>query len=188
MDVNITLQEEAEMEEWLHRSGADNLPGPWLAIAPWTNMPAKQWPTERFTEVVLGLQEVIGGTPFVFGGRREQQATEDLVREWGFGVPVAGALKVRQGIALLKRCKIYIGNDCGAMHMAVSAGIRCVAIFSSRDLPGLWEPYGKGHIVLRSSVPCEGCMLSACNNHHNNCLLEISVNQVLEASLSILRN
>ena len=35
------------------------------------------------------------------------------------------------------------------MHLAVSSGLRCVSLFSGRDYPGLWDPYGEGHIVLR---------------------------------------
>ncbi|KKL89235.1 hypothetical protein LCGC14_1916730 [marine sediment metagenome] len=33
---------------------------------------------------------------------------------------------------------------------------------SSRDSPGRWDPYGSGHIVLRSKVPCKGCLLENC--------------------------
>ncbi len=187
MNVGIIPQEVLEVDNWLHRQGADNAPKPWIALAPWTNMPAKQWPTERFTEVVLRLQEVVGGTPFVFGGARDKDATRNLVRSWGFGVPVAGSLNVRQGIALLQKCGLYIGNDCGTMHMAASAGIRCVAIFSGIDKPGLWEPYGTGHMVLRKQVPCEGCLLRECRDQQKKCVEGISIKEVVAASIVILK-
>jgi ADP-heptose:LPS heptosyltransferase len=151
-------------------------------------MPAKQWPTDRFSEVVLRLKHIVGGTPFVFGSDQDQNATHNLIQSWGFGVPVAGSLNVRQGIALLKRCGLYLGNDCGAMHMAVSAGIRCVAIFSGRDKPGLWDPYGSGHHVLRKRIPCEGCMLRECKDHSGNCLKAIGIEEVMTASLTILKD
>jgi ADP-heptose:LPS heptosyltransferase len=186
-DININPQEVLEVDIWLQRINAGNAPKPWIAVAPWTNMPAKQWPTERFTEVGLRLQRAVGGTPFVFGGNQDKDATHKLIQSWGFGVPVSGSLNVRQGIALLKKCQLFIGNDCGTMHMAASAGINCVAIFSCRDQVGLWEPYGSGHVVLRTSVPCEGCMLRACKLHDSKCLKAISVAEVLNASLAIIR-
>ncbi len=188
MQVNITDREVAETEAWLHRVGAAHAPGPWIAVAPWTNMAAKQWPLSRYTAVARQLRKAVGGTHFVLGGPQEQHRSRILVRHWGFGIPAAGSLNVRQGIALLKRCSLYLGNDCGSMHMAVSAGTRCVAIFSGRDQPGLWEPYGAGHVVLRHRVPCEGCMLRECNGHRGRCLEEIGVAEVLEAGLGILKD
>jgi heptosyltransferase III len=186
MDVNITSREVLGVDDWLQQIGASSTPKPWIAIGPWTNMPAKQWPTGRFTEVARRLQEAVGGTPFVLGGPQDADATRNLVQNWGFGIPVAGSLNVRQGIALLKRCELYIGNDSGTMHMAVSAGIRCVAIFSSRDKRGLWEPYGCGHIVLRNVASCEGCMQWDCHNQKNKCIDKIKVDKIFDACYSIL--
>jgi ADP-heptose:LPS heptosyltransferase len=45
------------------------------------------------------------------------------------------------------------------MHLAAAVNIPCVAIFSGRDAPGAWEPWGQSHRVLRHHVDCEGCML-----------------------------
>lgn len=185
MDVNITSQEVSEMDNWLRHTGAGDAPKPWIALGPWTNMPVKQWPTDRFTKMARVLQDKVGGTLFIFGGPQEMEATRNLVRTWGFAIPVAGSLSVRQGIALLKRCNLFIGNDSGTMHMAVSAGIRCVAIFSSRDKPKLWEPYGSGHVVLRKSVPCEGCMMNKCIIHSNKCINSINIQDILNACKKI---
>ncbi len=97
-----------------------------------------------------------------------------------------GRLGVRAGIAAMEGCGFYLGNDTGTMHMAVSAGIPCVAIFSARDYPGLWYPYGHGHIVLRRTVHCEGCMLEVCHKNGKNCLMSISVDEVLEACTKMI--
>jgi len=186
LQVNITTQEVSEVNAWLQRTGAVNAPKPWIAFGPWSNMQAKQWPVGRFTDLALRLKRMVGGTPFVFGGVQEESKTRDLIQSWGFGVPAAGFLNVRQGIALLQRCQLYVGNDSGPMHMAASAGIRCVAIFSSRDKPRLWEPYGNGHIVFRREVACQGCMLHECVSRHNYCINDISVKEAVEACISIL--
>jgi ADP-heptose:LPS heptosyltransferase len=72
--------------------------------------------------------------------------------------------------------------------MAAAAGIRCVGVYSSRDYPGLWEPYGAGHTVFRTLVPCEGCMLEVCDMEHMKCILSIDVEQVLYACQRILED
>ena len=98
----------------------------------------------------------------------------------------AGALGIRQSLAALRRCRLYVGNDTGTMHLAVAAGTRCVAIFSARDRPGLWEPYGSGHRVLRRKIECEGCELMECTEKGNACTLAIGVDEVVSACRSIL--
>jgi hypothetical protein len=53
-------------------------------------------------------------------------------------------------------------------------------VFSARDLPGKWTPYGRHHRVLRADVPCAGCMLEVCDRDLV-CLTRIGVEQVLAA-------
>jgi len=111
---------------------------------------------------------------------------QKLITAWGRGHNAAGALGLRPAIAALKRCVFYLGNDTGTMHMAASVDIPCVAIFSSRDRPGLWYPQGTGHKVLRTNIDCEGCGLTECLDRKNECLTRITVQQVIEACESVM--
>ncbi|MCX7856936.1 MAG: glycosyltransferase family 9 protein [Deltaproteobacteria bacterium] len=154
---------------------------PWLAIGPGSKMQGKVWPKERYFEVVKRLIYEFDIWPVVFGGQEDRMLGEYLIRQLGRGYVAAGALKVRPGIVALSRCIYYLGNDTGTMHMAVVAGIPCVAVFSARDFPGLWYPYGEGHIVIRKVLPCEGCMLETCVKQKNKCLMDISSDEVYEA-------
>ena len=86
----------------------------------------------------------------------------------------------------MQNVEFYLGNDTGVMHMAVAAGIRCLAIFSATNAPGLWEPYGSGHVVLRKYVECEGCLLRYCHLHNTECLRMIETNQVVNAAENLL--
>ena len=63
------------------------------------------------------------------------------------------------------------------MHLAAAVGTPCVAIMSALDWPGRWVPYGQGHIVLRRSVPCEGCLLKVCDKEGMRCLKEIEIDE-----------
>ena len=71
--------------------------------------------------------------------------------------------------------------------MAAAAGTKCVGIYSSRNYPGEWDPYGDRHTVLRALVECEGCMLERCVENKMNCIMSISVDQVYNACEKILR-
>jgi heptosyltransferase III len=73
------------------------------------------------------------------------------------------------------------------MHLAAMAGLPCVGLFSARDYPGLWEPYGEGHTILRKEISCAGCMLEICAEKANACLKLITVDEVMSATTELLR-
>ena len=116
--------------------------------------------------------------PIVVGGAGDRSLADNLLHRWKNGLNATGQLSVREGIALLNLCKLYLGNDTGPMHMAVAAGIPCVAIFSSIDMPGRWEPYGSSHYVFREDMICSGCLLRSCNKGPDRCIERISPRQV----------
>ncbi|TKB74988.1 MAG: glycosyltransferase family 9 protein [Nitrospira sp.] len=188
VDIGLGDRDCARVEAWLATAGARNAPHPWIGLCPWSNMPAKRWPLERYEEVVRALISEFNVTPFVLGGPGERDVAELLVTQWGRGYVACGELSIREGVALLSQCALYVGNDTGVMHMAAAAGTRCVAMFSSREAPGRWEPYGKGHAVFRSKVLCEGCMLYECLDQDMRCMRLIEVDEVLHACRSVLNH
>ncbi len=175
--IGIGEAERDEVEEWLPEYPQD-LGRAWIGVGPGSKMPSKVWPTERYAEVVEGLIRRFDVWPVVFGGPEDRQTGARLLLRWKRGYNAAGHLGVRAAAAALARCRLYVGNDTGTMHLAVAAGTRCVAIFSSRDQPGLWEPYGPGHAVLRTRIDCEGCMLERCVDRGMACLLAIGAHEV----------
>lgn len=158
----------------------------WVGVAPGSNMPSKTWPLERYEEVLRKLILNFGLWPIVFGGISDFAAGEQLISNLGVGTNLAGKLTVRQSAVGLKKCLFYLGNDTGTMHLAASVGTRCVAIFSARDRQGKWVPYGTNNIIIRKSLPCEGCMLTLCVKHKNECLTTIQTNMVYKACLVLI--
>jgi ADP-heptose:LPS heptosyltransferase len=67
------------------------------------------------------------------------------------------------------------------MHLAATAGVPCVAVFSSREWPGMWFPYGVKQKVFRSEIECEGCALMECVEKRNECLNRIPADAVRAA-------
>ena len=186
MELGIGAAEEQEVERWLNQIPFDGGRA-WVAVGPGSKMPAKRWPVERFGEVVGRLIEEFDIWPVVFGGREDRIIGEVLLKKWNCGHNAAGSLGLRGALAALKRCALFLGNDTGTMHMAAAVGVRCVAIFSSREPPGMWFPYGAGHRVFRSQIDCEGCRLLECLHRQNECLNRISTAEVLVGCEAALR-
>lgn len=156
---------------------------PTFTIAPGSKMPAKRWPIEKFKELGERLLKIYPELRLiVIGGKEDIQMGENLCAYWGKRAKnIAGKTSFWETAVFLKKTKLYIGNDTATMHLAAMVGIPCVAIFSARDNPVRWEPYGKGHIILRKKIECEGCMLEICKDKKNACLRKIEVEEVVEA-------
>ena len=184
-DLNIGNREEAAVEQWLKTLPPDG-GRRWIALGPGSKMPAKKWPAERYAAVVQRLIDEFDIWPVVFGGPEDAALGESLISEWERGYVSAGRLTVREAIAAMATCALYLGNDSGTMHMAVAAGLKCVAMFPSRDYPKKWEPYGIGHVVFRKTVACEGCMLEVCSEKKMECIRFISAKDVHRACQKLL--
>jgi heptosyltransferase-3 len=187
IDINLNENDRQDFERILSElpSSAGRT---WVGIGPGSNMPAKIWPLERYQEVVRELIEQEKVWPVVLGGPEDKEMGKRLIEAWGCGYNLAGALSVRASAVALSRCKLYLGNDTGTMHLAASEKVPCVAIFSSRTYPGLWYPYGDQHRVFRTQIECEGCELVVCLEKQMKCILSIQTKEVLMACLDVLRS
>lgn len=185
-DCGVNAGELGRVRDWLAtQSGADG-GRPWLAIGPGSNMPAKIWPLDRYAEVIAALMREFDLWPVVFGGPEDKVAGQALVERLGAGYIAAGQLSLREAAAGMRGCVLYLGNDTGTMHLAASENVPCVVPFSARDFPGKWHPMGPDHAVIRRRPDCEGCMLERCEARRMHCMLDIGVDEVLDAARAVL--
>ncbi|MBR0460160.1 MAG: glycosyltransferase family 9 protein [Victivallales bacterium] len=147
-----------------------------VALAVGGNRSSQRWPLERYAETARRLSEA-GCHLVLFGGPSDVAAMEKVRGDLP-GTIVTAPIAVSAEV--LRRCAFYVGNDTGVMHLAAAVGLKCVCIFSARNVPGVWEPYGKGHVVLLPHVPCEGCNLANCNQP-SPCILQHTVDDVWKA-------
>jgi len=186
MHLGLSDEERQFGQKWVQERFED--PSlPIVGLGPGSKMSSKLWPLDRYIEVAKTLDSKYRLNFLAFGGPDEKGDCERLCKELSRSVNAAGMLTIRQSAAVFENCCIYLGNDTGTMHIAVSGGVPCVALFSARDWPGRWYPYGKQHTVLRFATPCEGCMLETCDRH-NECLVSITTEQVLSSTQALLES
>ena len=184
LHLGLSNEEKASGRRWLESKGVtsgDVLVG----IGPGSKMPAKLWSLDRFRQVVQALDSARKPVFISFGSPAERETCEQVIQGVGRAINSAGELSVRESAAIFDHVALYVGNDTGTMHIASSAGTKCVCLFSARDWPGRWYPYGEGNTVLREFVPCEGCMLEVCDKG-NLCLDLITADRVTNAALSTI--
>jgi heptosyltransferase III len=116
----------------------------------------------------------------LFGVTEEKDLSSKAAAEWrGPLLNLCGVTSPREMAALLGSARLFVGHDSGPMHLAAAVGTRCVAVFSARNLPQVWFPYGHGHRVIYHHVPCAGCELELCVKFKKKCITSVSVDEVL---------
>ena len=56
--------------------------------------------------------------------------------------------------AFMKKSDLFIGNDSGLMHLAVSNQLRVISLFGPTDNK-VYGPYGDKNIVIRTKEPVD---------------------------------
>lgn len=148
-----------------------------------TAVQVKDWGPENWCELFCALPTVAPDYGLALIGAHDEFALSESVRQkWlGPSVNLCGRLRVREVAALMRLGKIYIGHDSGPMHLAAAAGLPCVAVFASRELPGVWFPYGSQHRVIYHDVPCRKCQLDQCVKYAKRCIMSIKPEEVIQA-------
>jgi heptosyltransferase-3 len=187
LDLRLGNVEAAEVAGWVSALSFDG-GRRWLGVGPGSKMQSNRWPLERYAAAVEALIARYDVWPVVFGGPEDRPGGDRLLTGWGRGYNAAGALSVRGSAKAIKNCILYLGNDTGTMHLAASVGTPCAALFSARDWPGAWYPYGVPRKIFRSEIECEGCYLVECLDRRNACLTRISVAQVVAGCEDLMRD
>jgi ADP-heptose:LPS heptosyltransferase len=161
------------VSEWLAERGADKQV--LVAMSTGSRGSSKNWPLERFLEVGARLMSNYPVQIVLVGGSGEEADAEKLIKTWGAGWNATGKLSLLGSAALLSKCRFLISVDSGPMHLAASVNVPCVSIFSAIQQPGLWDPLGPGHRVIRIPVDCAGCRSYECPVPGHPCITGISI-------------
>lgn len=142
----------------------------------------KAWPAERFAQLADRLSQAYGCELLIAGGAPDRDIIEAIRAYARTRIHVlAGRVGLSQFAAVLKRCALFIGNDTGAMHMAAAMDIPIVALFGPSD-PAEWGPRGRRVTVLYKGLDCRPCFHPTCRRGEDNCMRQISVEEVFRAA------
>ncbi|HTV08528.1 MAG TPA: glycosyltransferase family 9 protein [Candidatus Aquilonibacter sp.] len=165
-----------------------------LAVSVGTKVQAKDWGRDNWHALLTRLAVAYPNRTLLLAGSPEESDASDFAAaDWianggGPVINLCGHLTPRESAAAFARARLFIGHDSGPMHLAAAVGTPCVAIFSARNIPRQWFPYGPHHRILYHRVECAGCGLETCIEQRKKCLLSITVDEVLAAIHSAMND
>jgi heptosyltransferase-2 len=157
---------------------------------------SRMWPKERFADIANQLIKKYNAKIILIGNKGEKNYIDDLqdlIENRNNSFNTAGLINVREMFYLIGKCKLFIGNDSGPMHVAAAQGVKTIGLFGC-NLPVRFAPFGKkNHSIYKKNNQ------KACINVHkgqvgecrhgieNACVKKIQVDDVMNVVNKIIK-
>jgi len=145
-------------------------------------MEYKRWPLDRFISLAKKCVKGLGCQVIFFCGPRERDVSLSVEKLGGGKIHVfKGSLG--ETAALISKCGLFVSNDSGLMHVAVSQNVPVIGIFGPTD-PEKTGPYTKNKVLVKSRIDCSPCYNPDehrrfdCKFQRSKCLEDITVDEI----------
>lgn len=161
-----------------------------VGLNPGARWRTKRWTEEGFIDTGRRLVKELGAHIVVFGGPDEVDLCRRIAEGIGKnGLHVAGMVGLKETAALIGRCKVFVSNDSGPMHIATAVGTPVVGIFGPTVCGFGFSPLGKSTVVEKE-LKCRPCSLhgtNVCPKGHFECMKGIRADDVFEKIMGMLK-
>jgi len=158
------------------------------------NMTRKCWDKDNFVALIRRLSAAHPDAHFlIFSGPADTAISEYIAQHGGDRVLLVQERNLGHAVALQARCRVFITNDSGVMHLAAAVGVPVVALFGPTDWRRL-HPWTPRHTVVHQNLPCMPCFyyssrpLTCAAGINYACMREIPVETVYDAVEHTLAN
>ena len=119
-----------------------------VAMSIGTKQAVNDWGDDNWHAVLGAVGRPQSGLVLI-GAAAERERSAQVARDWtGPVANLCGRTSPRVSAAAMRRARLFLGHDSGPMHLAAAVGTPCVVVFSKRNRPGEWFPFGDHHRVF----------------------------------------
>lgn len=152
-----------------------------IAVAPGSRWPAKRWNGFATLCETLARDHRI----LLVGDAADREFTAPIARALGSRcLDIAGTPSLMETAAHIARCRLFVGNDSGLMHLAEAAGVPVVALFGPTvEAFGYFPSLPQSRVVERRLAcrPCSRNGATPCPKGTVECLTAITPDQVAQS-------
>lgn len=149
-------------------------------------VPDKRWPTENFGELLRRIGGYLPGLHVISFGADNELADAQHARIHAGDVPWlegAGKWNLRETMAMLSRCDLFVSGDTGLMHIAAALGVPTISIFGPTSASRRAPRHNRG-IAICPQAACHPCFRGRWNGCQ--CIGSISPETVFEAAVRLI--
>ena len=163
-----------------------------MVIAPgggnnlWSQMETRKWPIENYAELTGRIIVELKTTVVMLGDKNDLQYAKQIasaVNSERF-ISLTGKTSINQSALILKRAKLFIGNDSFPLFLASAVDIPTIGLFGPTNAE-LINPFLDKHIAVQSTLDCSPCYnpvdgVKGCAYvcEQGKCMMAISVDSV----------
>jgi heptosyltransferase-1 len=134
---------------------------PLAVLHPGARWVSKLWPASSWARLAEWLADE-GFQVAMTGSRADEHLVAEVTGKTQAPVlNLAGRTSLAELAAILRRARLAVTTDTGAMHLAAGLGTPVVAVFGP-TAPWRTGPFGVGHRVVRLGLPCSPCFKRQC--------------------------
>lgn len=117
----------------------------------------RAWSSDRFRRLAEAIADRAAGVPVLVHHHPPFDPPADWPAHPAIHL-VSGATLVQLG-AVIERCRLYVGNDSGPLHIAAALGLPTVGIYgpSTPDHTSPRGTAGGAHSAVSARLPCSPC-------------------------------
>jgi lipopolysaccharide heptosyltransferase II len=143
----------------------------------------QRWEASGFAQAADFLISELKAKVIILGGSLDRETKNAVIKSMKQAPIVSDDnLNLQQLAALIKRCRVFLGNNSGPMHIASALEVPVVAVFGSihpMDSQSKWAPYGENNIIVKKAVDCQGCDPACCRDY--KCIKSVTAQEVIAA-------
>ncbi len=182
MDVPILAPGGMRIPEEASRAAALAMgEAPFVAIAPGSRWPSKQWNGFARLAPLLARDARI----LLVGDENDRAFADPIARSLGERcLDLTGRAPLMDAAAHLARCRVFVGNDSGLMHLAEAVGVPVVSLFGPTVESFGYFPSLPESRTIERRIACRPCSRNGsipCPRRTGECLTAISVDTVTGA-------
>ena len=169
---------------------------PIVALGVGAGAPRRQWPADRFAQVVEDLVKRLAAQVVLVGAKDAKYAAEEVQTQSNkVALDLVGKTSIGVLGELLRQADLIIGNDSGPMHVAAAVGTSGVVVSKHPidgepwvvNSPSRYSPWGVPSVVLQPPTGFESCGEQlTCTAMIPHCILSVSEAEVAEAAMMLL--
>lgn len=183
LELFPVLEDEKQLACFLQKHGITKQP--LIGLHPGAQKTFKQWPASHFIQLGLKLIEKLGCKIIVTGDAKERALVSYIASHIPGSIPMAGDLSLSALALLQKQMALFITNDTGPMHMALSIKTPTLALFGPTDHELCGPHLAKNGVVIQKKKTCNPCLMKKCEEPF--CLFQIGINEVYEKALNLVQ-
>ena len=146
----------------------------------------KNWPRERFAELVNRLDNKFNATFYIVGAGSDLAYADEFISMTNATVAnFCGQTTLRSLAALLLQTDLLLTVDTGGTHIAATTGIPMVVLYGCTS-PKRWAPYSSQAVTISKDPDCCPCALPEDGCDMRDCLAAITVDEVYGAAAAFL--